>query len=88
VAETEARMKASVRTMGPPWELHDVSGDDDMMLLRAQESEVKALYHEIHRTKTMLHGDLCVSDPQGARYDWNRQAFRWDEREAALPQVA
>jgi hypothetical protein len=80
VAETAARMKAAVRTMGPPWELHDMQGDDDMMLLRAQESEVKALYHEIHRTKTMTHGDLYVCDPQGVRFTWDRKTFRWGAR--------
>jgi len=88
VGQTARRMKASVRTMGPDWELHDMQGDDDMVLLRAQESEVKALYHEIHRAKTMLHGDLCVSDPAGTRYVWSRPAFRWEPILAALQQPA
>ena len=87
-AEAAAPVKTAARTTGPPWELHDARGDDDMVLLRAQESEVKALYHEIHRAKTMLHGDLCVSDPAGTRYVWSRPAFRWEPILAALQQPA
>jgi len=85
-AEAAAPVKTAARTTGPPWELHDARGDDDMVLLRAQESEVKALYHEIHRARSVLAGDLYVSDSQGARYVWNRSAFRWEPVLAVLPQ--
>jgi hypothetical protein len=80
VAETAVRVKASVRTMGPPWELHDMQGGDDILLLKGQESEAKALYHEIHRTKTMTHGDLYVCDSAGTRFTWDRKTFRWGAR--------
>ena len=83
VAETAPPVKADVRTMGPPWELHD---GDDAPLFTGQESEVKALYHQMCRAASVLHGDLYVCDPQGTRYAWNRSAFRWEPVLAVLPQ--
>jgi hypothetical protein len=83
VDQTAARMKADVRMMGPPWELRD---GDDTPLFTGQESEVKALYHRMHHATSVLAGDIYVCDPQGARFTWNRPAFRWEPVPAVLPQ--
>jgi hypothetical protein len=66
-----------VKPAGPPWELHDVQGDDDVMLFKGPESDVKTRYHEILYSKSMLHGYLYISDAQEMRYVWNRQVSRW-----------
>ena len=89
VAEATARVKADVRVMGPPWELHDVQDGDDVPLFSGQESEVKALYHVMYRARSVLAGDLHVCDPQGTRYTWTRKTFQWDARPegAALAQL-
>ena len=85
VAETAPPVKADVRTMGPPWELHD---GDDAPLFTGQESEVKAQYHVMRRATSVLTGDLYVCDSAGARYVWNRQAFRWDAPVAQMEEAA
>jgi hypothetical protein len=85
VAETEAGVRVAVRTLGPPWELRD---GDDAPLFSGQESEVKALYHQMRRVTSVLAGDLHVCDPAGVRFAWNRQTFHWEPILAALPQPA
>jgi hypothetical protein len=79
--QTAATVKADVRTMGPPWELRD---GGEAPLFSGQESETKALYHVMCNSRSVLHGNLHVCDPQGARFTWDRKTFRW---EAALPQL-
>jgi len=80
-----AGVRADVRHMGPPWELRD---GGDAPLFTGQESEVKAQYHVMRRATSVLTGDLYVCDSAGARYVWNRQAFRWDAPVAQMEEAA
>jgi hypothetical protein len=61
----------------PGWELHDIQGDDDVLLLPGTEPDVKTRFHEIRNARTMLHGDLYITDPRGVRYTWDRPGMNW-----------